>query len=613
MALAALSNPIFRCRYNHNLVTLLTVLFMGFSLASSNDAHAGVTYRVGPGCTYANIQDAIDAIPSFGSGEIRIRAGTYTENLIISGKTVELIGGHGNCTTTSPTGVTNINGSGTTSSVITFFLLGGASDLSRSLTAERLLLFNGTGNALAPGGGITVSTTSDRSAQVTLLNTFVRGNETSFGGGGIRLTGNGSLTLLENSQIDGNTASGDQPDGGGVYCSGDFNILAFGGSIYGNTAGESGSSDGRGGAVFLDGCDMTWFAQSALATSDDASLRNNTVFGNGGGLYATGGAQVDLIGASFSFGSPVSIRPLRIRDNRAVGVSEGGGTVGGQGAGVYAQGAGTSVRVDRAWTYNNESDSTGGAFTIRNDAALEVTRASETCHTPRNCSRIFDNHGRISGGAIYVSGAEAIVRRSIITRNDSVFGAFSTRGTITGFDSEVRLEDSLVHGDVGPGNTLAIWDGTLFVIRSTVADTTPSGGVFGMNGTGTLVLFDSIVHETDGAPILNEVGGMPQATTKCVLWHDDALAGLGPNTDTEVADPRFADRENEVFYLSPDSPAINYCGDDPPPPAVDLEWNPRGICHSVTPPLCPVDQIYDLGAFELPLLLFRDRFESPFL
>jgi hypothetical protein len=46
---------------------------------------------------------------------------------------------------------------------------------------------------------------------------------------------------------------------------------------------------------------------------------------------------------------------------------------------------------------------------------------------------------------------------------------------------------------------------------------------------------------------------------------------------------------------------------------VDLEWNPRGICHSVNPPLCLVDQIYDLGAYELPLGIFRDRFESPFL
>lgn len=576
-------------------------------------AHAGTTYRVGPGCSYTSIQDAIDAIPNFGSGQIRIRSGTYTENLTIIGKTVTLLGGHSDCATTSPTGRTNIDGSDSNSSVIYFSLIGGASDLTRSLTTDRLLLFNGTGNALTTAGGITVFTTSNRSAQVTLQDTFVRNNETTFAGGGIRLQGTGRLTLLDNSQIDNNTVTGSNPDGGGLACSGDYIIAKFGGSIYGNRAGESGNSNGRGGGVFLDGCEMAWYAQTAQAVSDDASLRNNTVHGNGGGLYARGGAEVNLIGASFSFGDPISNRPLRIRDNRALGVSVGGGTAGGQGGGVYAEGAGTTVVVDRVWTYNNEGDATGGAFALFNDAALEVTRSSETCHTPRNCSRIFDNHGRIAGGAINVFRAEATVRKTIIARNDSVFGAVTTRGTITSFESEVRLEDSLVHGEVGPGHALAIWDSTMFVVRSTIADTSPSLGVFGMNGNGTLVLYDSIVHESDGADILNVVGGVPQATTDCVMWHDSTLTSIGPNSNTEVADPRFADRENDSFYLSPDSPAINYCGEEPPPPAVDLDWNPRGLCHSVTPPLCPVEQIYDLGAYEFPLGLFRDRFESPFL
>jgi hypothetical protein len=591
----------------------LLVLIFALLLVPSQDARAGATYRVGPGCTYATIQAAIDAIPNQGSGVIRVGSGSYNENLAIIGKTVDLIGGHSNCVTTSPTGTTSINGGSTTSSVITFFVISGAADQSHSLIAERLLLFNGTGNALSPGGGITVSTTSDRSAQVTLINTFVRNNETAFAGGGISMVGRGSLTLLENSQIEGNIVAGDDPDGGGLYCSGDVSVAIFGGGIFANRAGEPGVSNGRGGGVFLDGCDLTWFSQSALATSDDASLRNNTVHGSGGGLYARGGAQVELIGASFSFGSPVSARPLRIRDNRAIGVTEGGGTAGGRGGGVYAEGVGTTVLVDRAWTYNNESDAVGGAFSLFSDAVLEVTRSSATCHTPRNCSRVFDNHARIAGGAIDAFRAEAAVRRTIVTGNDSVFGGLLTRGTMTGFDSTLRLEDSLLHGDVGPGHSLAAWDTTLFVIRSTIADTAPTRAVFGMNGTSTLVLFDSIVHEVGGQPILNVVGGTPQATTQCVVWHDNALAALGPNERTLVGDPRFADREDGLFYLTPDSPAINYCGNEPSAPAVDLEWNPRGICHSVNPPLCLVDQIYDLGAYELPLGIFRDRFESPFL
>ncbi|MEE4329280.1 MAG: hypothetical protein V2J10_00315, partial [Wenzhouxiangella sp.] len=380
-----------------------------------------------------------------------------------------------------------------------------------------------------------------------------------------------------------------------------------------NTAGASGSSDGRGGGIFLDRCEMVWYAQSAFAVSDDASLRNNTAYGDGGALYALGGAEVELIGASLSFGGPVSVRPLRIRDNRAIGVTVGGGTSGGSGGAAFIEDVGTRLTVDRSWTYNNEADALGGAYAVRDGAVLEVIRGSQTCHTPRNCSRIFDNHGRIAGGAVDLREAEALIQRTIVARNDSVFGGVSTRGSIDAFDSTVRIRDSLIHGDIGPGHTLAAWDSALQVERTTIADTAPSRGVFGLNGMSNLTVFDSIVHEAGGADIVNIGGGTHTVSTDCVVWHDDALVALGFSANTEVADPRFADRENELYYLSPDSPAINYCGVAPPAPAVDLEWNPRGICHSVTPPLCPVDQIYDLGAYEFPLLLFRDRFESPFL
>jgi len=570
---------------------------------------AGSTYRVGAGCTYTSIQDAIDAIPVLGTGEIRVRSGTYTENLIISRKNVQLIGGHSNCVSTTPTGTSSINGSEGTSPVIAFFVNSGAADLSVSLTLERLVLLNGTGNILAKGGGLSVFTSSDRFAQVSLINSVVRQNQTSFFGGGIALEGSGSLTLLENSQIHDNTVTGKNPDGGGLYCAGDYTILAFGGSIFGNTAGQSIVNNARGGGIFLDDCDLTWYAQTAITTSDDASLRSNIVYGNGGGLYARGGAQVDLRGSSFSFSGPASVRPLRIHDNRAERVTVQGITRGGSGGGVFANGAGTEVTVDRAWTYNNEAGAAGGGFVVEFGAVLEVLRSSQICHTPRNCSRVFDNYGRIAGGAVDSFDAEVIIRRTIVARNDSEFGDITTRGSIDGFGSVIRILDSLIYGDVGPGHAVSAWDSTLFIVRSTIADTRPSRAVLGFNGDSSLTLTDSIVHETGAIDIVNVDGGTLTATNSCVMWHDDALASFGSNSNTVVADPRFIDRANDSYYLRPDSPAINYCGFEPAPPAVDLDWNPRGICHSVPVPVCPVDQIYDLGAYELPLIIFQDRFE----
>ncbi|MFW5816217.1 MAG: hypothetical protein ACOCVP_05115 [Wenzhouxiangella sp.] len=576
-------------------------------------ASADVVLRVGSGCTYSNIQAAINAIPIQGSGVIRIRSGTFNENLSIVGKTVELLGGHANCTTTSPTGTTQINGSGSTSSVISFLVLAGPTNASHTLVTERLLLFGGTGNALSPGGGITVFADTGRTAAVTLEQTIVRGNQTSLRGGGIMMhgPGSGSLTLLGNSQIDGNRVTGTSPYGGGLYCAGNFGILVIGGSVLGNTAGAAGDSSGRGGGIYLDGCDMNWFAQNALAVSDDASLRNNVVYGNGAGLYAEGAADVSLSGSHFALGGSISSRPLRIRDNRAIGATgSGGGVAGGIGGGVYATGAGTEVTVDRAWTYNNEADAAGGAFSSQDGAFVEVVRASQTCHTPRNCSRIFDNHATIASGALEVRRAQATISRTIVTRNDSVFGGVGTRASIYGFESTVRVRDSLVHGPVGPGHALASWGGEMRVERSTIADTSPSRAVFGLNGNARLDLFNSIVHEAAGGPVVNVGGGTPTASVDCVLWHDDGLAGFGSATRTVLGDPRFVDRQNDLFYLRPGSPAINFCNVAPPAPAVDLDWNPRGICHSVEPPICPVEQIYDLGAYEFPLGLFSDRFEA---
>jgi len=582
-----------------------------FLIIASANAQAGVTYRVGPGCTYATIQAAINAIPQFGFGTIRIRSGTYQENLIITAKSAELLGGHGDCSTTSATGRTNIDGAG--GSAVAFFVTAGAADLTTSLLIDSFLIFNGAGSSLSPGGGLNILTTGSRTANVTLQQTIVRNNESASHGGGISLEGSGQLTLLENSQIDGNAVSGSDPDGGGLYCEGDFSVQMIGGSIRSNRAGESGESNGRGGGVFLDGCSFSWFAQAALATSDDASLRNNTAYGNGGGLYARGGAQVNLFGASFSIFDPVSVRPLLIRNNQAEGVTVGGGTSGGSGGGVFASGFGTEVTVDRVWTHDNEADAVGGAFAIENDAFLEVIRSSETCHNPRNCSRVFDNHARIAGGAIDLFRAGALVQRTIIARNDSVFGSFSTRGSIDSFESFISIEDSLMYGDVGPGHAIAATEGALSVLRSTIADTAPSLAVFGLNGSVSFQLEGSIVHEADDSDIVNIVDGTPGGSADCVVWHDDALSSVLTSANTAVADPRFADRDHELYYLSPDSPAINYCGATPPASAVDLDWNPRGICHSVPVPVCPVDQIYDLGAYEFPLGIFSDRFESSFL
>lgn len=593
----------------------MKTLIPAFALAllGTGTALAGTTYRVGTGCAHATIQDAVDAIPNGGSGIIRIRSGTYNERVTITNKTVDLFGGHADCATTNAPGVSHLDASGGTAPGITFFVIAAGAGDGHTLSTDKLNLFNGTGNVLARGGGVSVYTDADRTATVTLQRTFVRDNQTEYHGGGIALYGNGggTLTLLENSQLENNAVTGDDPYGGGLYCAGDYDVVMIGGSIHGNSAGESGDSNARGGGIYLDGCDMAWFAQSQTAATDDAALRGNIAHGGGalsgghggGGLYARGGAQVDLIGAHFVlFGDPASSRPLLIHGNEVQATSGEFDT--GSGSAVFASGSGTRVRLDRTWVYANDSDSRG-AFYALGGAEIIVERGSDVCHTPKRCSRVFDNTAAITAVAFAHGNSVIRFRRTIVSGNTGTGFPVITSVFENQFGGTIEVDDSLIYGNAAYAGFHVYQEGspTLHLRRSTVAANAFTHQVARLSGENTTVrIWDSIIHEP-GTPIA-EVSGDPDIGVDCVVWHDDQLGG----SRTLVADPLFADPDHDLFYLQPDSPAINFCDIAPPAPGVDLDWNARGICHS-TDESCGA-HVYDLGAYEFPLAIFSDRFED---
>lgn len=571
----------------------------GQSLPAGTDV-----YRVGPGCTYSSIQDAIDAVPNRGSGVIRIRSGSYSENLSIGSKSVDLLGGHANCTSSAAPGTSVINASSSTSSAI--FMIAGNDNYR--LYLSQLDLVNGVGsNGLSPGGGLTVVTSTGRTATVSLNRTRVYGNQSSYHGGGIAMIGDGSgsLSLLDNSQIMFNQVTGSNPYGGGLYCDGDYFIIMTGGSIHSNVAGQSSDDNARGGGIYLDGCDMTWLAQDPVQESDTAALNNNTAHGTGesggGGLYATGGAQVDLIGAHLVIlGDPVSSRPLRIHSNGAQ-ADASGGVKRGSGGAVYAFGTDTRVRLDRTWVHENYA--AWGAFYARSGAEIIVERGSETCHSPRRCSRVYDNIGFLNPVAFAHSNGKIRFSRSVITDNRDEPTSYLTALFESQFGGEIEIGDSLVfdnHADTG----LAGMGGspTIRVRRSTFSANTFGSSVMWASDETSVSIFDSIIYEP--GTIMAGSYGDPLFTLDCIVWHDDQLGG----TRTLIADPRFVDPDNRLFYLKPDSPAINYCTVPPPAPGVDLDWNPRGVCHSTEQP-CGTE-VYDLGAYEYPLKIFSDRFET---
>ncbi len=352
--------------------------------------------------------------------------------------------------------------------------------------------------------------------------------------------------------------------------------------------------------MYINGCDVNWFAHDAASGS--GSINNNVVHGKGGGLFVRGIGTVDLIGAHFSIFSPVSTRPFRVHDNRAFRADGGG---------IYAAAAGTRVTVDRGWVHDNTATAQGGALFAQSGAVIEVTRSHEVCHDNRRCSQIYGNRTEVAGGAAgFAVNAGSQINFSRTRIYDNISGLSSAPAALAAAaGAQVRLDDSLLFGPAGPQYAFYSNDGSIQIRRSTVADTGASNAVFFVQGDdASVVVFDSILHETSPLPMVSSGTGSPSAILDCNIWHDAGLSTFGTASRSLIADPRFVDRAARRYYLAGDSPAINYCNVAPPAPGVDLEWRPRGIVQ----PEQPLRHgPYDLGAFEIRIGIFSDRFESP--
>jgi hypothetical protein len=565
--------------------------------------------RVGSGCTYSTIQSAVNAVAVDGSAILRLRNQLFQENITISRRNIELIGGHADCSSSSPTGTSTI--SGTSSSASTLVVQNSRTDPEPSATNEVVLVnldvVNGQGSAF--GGGVQLLSAHSPGfsaiTHLTLDNTWVSGNN-AIAGGGVSLRNQraggqgGDFLMLNGSRIFSNQALDAFGLGGGLHCRGNFTMLILGGDISSNVAGIAGGSGAQGGGAYVDQCSLTWFAQGA--GSGAGAVHGNTAHGQGGGLHARNGAKVGLYGAHLAF-TPISTRPFRIYANQ---------TQRGDGGAIFATGHFTEVTIDRGWIYNNVGDWQGGAVMAMGASHVIIHRSSQVCHDNRNCSRIAGNRTNVSGGAaVFVHGAdtEVTIRRTIL--NDNLSGTTSaaqaSMALVAG--GRLRLEDSLLHGVAGPRYAFYVNDGRLRIDRSTVADTHPSHAVFFIQGDGADVrVFDAIVHEASGINMVAMGSGTPAIYADCVLWHDAGLQSVGTVTRSLIDDPGFADRVAGRYYLVSGSPAINYCNVAPPAPAVDLEWRPRGLEHSNQ---AIVYGSYDLGAFEWPDGLFSDRFDSP--
>lgn len=144
-----------------------------------------------------------------------------------------------------------------------------------TITLSGVTLQNGNPGSSAGGGGVIVSGGVPR-AKLTLLNSVVRDNRASLGGG-IYTAGNGGTAVIQESQIVANTA---QTSGGGIANSGDLTLLN-------STIAQNEARTGGG---------IEHFGVSMKLTN--STISGNRASDNGGGLYNRGDALI--LNATFS-------------------------------------------------------------------------------------------------------------------------------------------------------------------------------------------------------------------------------------------------------------------------------------------------------------------------
>lgn len=300
-------------------------------------------------------------------------------------------------------------------------------------------------------------------------------------------------------------------------------------------------SNGKGGGIWVD-------SGSGILLFNTRIELNNSLNGNGGGIAATGGGSVTMVGGR----PPCHGRAecSSINNNRA----------GDTGGAVFARGPDSGVGLLRTFLSGNAGEAGAGADVFA-AAGSFIAMFDSLLYRGAGANGLFFAPSPPNPYAFWIeNNAFVSVARSTLADSNPQIAVFRFGGS----DSMLRLQRSIVHEQSG-----------IAIGRSNPGDT-------------------------------------PQVGSDCVLWHSAALTTLGSpdfHTRNLVGDPQFIDRAGMNFELQRDSQAVDFCA--PPDPSlepfdVDLLARPRGIQTKESGRY----GFWDLGAFEVqPDRLFRDRFQ----
>ncbi len=549
-----------------------------FAIACAAAAPAwSAIYTVGAGvdCSAHTVANALLlAIVNPGADTIRIaRDQTYTsQHVVVDNQSVTLEGGYDTCAdaTADPATPTVLSGLGGSANPVV--AISNSSGATTTVDLLNLTVQQGEQGGLVISGDVQVEAN---------YTSFDANNGVN--GGGIAIDGAGGavLTLGLWSEVGSNHASG---SGGGVYCTNGGRIRQWG-AIASNLA------DAMGGGLYLDGCTLDAYGGPfSLIQANHANL--------GGGIYATGGAAVSLLGDG-TF-------PIVVFENQATG----------DGGGLHLSGAATAATVHNSEVVGNSATGNGGGFSVSGGATLLMERDGSSCSRGARCSLLEFNacDWTARGGAIAVTtGGQADIRQTHVAFNGT--DQFGGVAWVDGAGSALRLEGVTLYGNEPELNeqcVLNVENGAflrLAYVSSAKNRVWPPATLVCVGANTDVELLSSVVVEIDGGPVLSPPGAGATAVVDCVITHESASLPPGATIVLVVTDPLdvFVAPAFGNLHLRAGSPAIDYCDTQVYPPVdADIDNEARGQDDLSLPNgLGP----YDIGADER-VPLFRDGFET---
>ncbi|NCT67585.1 MAG: hypothetical protein GXC76_08070 [Rhodanobacteraceae bacterium] len=336
------------------------------SLLAAGQAGAAV-FTVGADgiCTHASIQAAIAAAAANGPGEdeVRVTVGTWTQqSLQVTDQSLLLSGGWSSCAADATQGnrTTLVGGPQVGSPGTNAVLLISATDNNQqTVTLRGFVIRDGHGGPDGNGAGIDAG----GAVRLVLQETEVFANQASGNGGGIAMQGpqtgfGGILELHAGVRVGDNQAGG---YGGGIYLDRATlrmradrteignNVASWGGGIaalrssigIGN-AGEPEMQDDASGALITSNGALVgggvYLDQRSLFDAHELRLSSNLASRMGGGVYATGNAQVQF---ARDYPNAMAVRCQGNACSRIQGNQAGNGCPGtsGEGGGLYLDNA----------------------------------------------------------------------------------------------------------------------------------------------------------------------------------------------------------------------------------------------------------------------------------